>query len=78
MSKPERRRVIDILNGYLTDRSSIVKTFAMQALADIALQDAELRGPIVEQLPELTRSGSPAMKSRGRKLLASLQQPNTL
>lgn len=73
LNKPERRRVAEILSAYLTDTSRIVRTFSMQALADIASQDTELRGPIVEQLVHLTRTGSPAMKSRGRKLLASLK-----
>ena len=74
LSPRERRRVADILAEYLTDASKIVKTFSMQALADIAAQDADLRGPIVERLESLTRTGSPAMKSRGRKLLARLKK----
>jgi hypothetical protein len=46
----------------------------MQALADIAEQDAELRTPIIEQLQELTRTGSPAMQARGKKLLEKLKK----
>jgi hypothetical protein len=65
---------VEILAEYLTDTSKIVKTFSMQTLADIAAQDSELRGPIIERLERLTRTGSPAMKSRGRKLLARLKQ----
>jgi hypothetical protein len=72
LSAPERRRVVEILSEYLTDTSSIVKTFAMQALADIAVQDSQLRAPIVARLKKLTRTGSPAMKNRGLKLLARL------
>jgi hypothetical protein len=52
-----------------------VETFAMQALADVAGRDAELRGPIVRRLRVLTRTGSPAMRSRGMKLLAELNEP---
>jgi hypothetical protein len=51
---------------------TIVKTFAMQTVADIAADDSRLRGPIVARLGRLTRTRSPAMKSRGRKLLARL------
>lgn len=69
----ERRIVVGILSEYLKDESRIVKTFSMQALADIAAQDAELRQPIIRQLEKLTRIGSPAMTSRGRKLLANLK-----
>jgi hypothetical protein len=72
-SPRERRQVVDILRDYLADESKIVKTFAMQALADIAMLDQELRGPIVRDLEWLTRQGSPAMQSRGRKLLAKLK-----
>jgi hypothetical protein len=72
LSASERRRVVKTLTKYLTDASRIVKTCAMQALADIAAQDSQLRAPIVAQLKKLTRTGSPAMKSRGRKLLARL------
>jgi hypothetical protein len=68
----ERRAVVEILRNYLNDKSRIVKTFSMQALADIAEQDAELRTPIIKQLQELTRTGSPAMRARGKKLLAKL------
>jgi hypothetical protein len=64
--------VLEIMLEYLTDTSKIVKTFAMQTLADIAADDSRLRGPIVARLRRLTRTGSPAMKSRGRKLLARL------
>ena len=59
-----------VFEGMLAD--DIVKTFSMQALADIAEQDADLRPSILMQLQELTRTGSPAMQSRGRKLLARL------
>ncbi len=73
----ERRDVVEILRNYLNDKSRIVKTFSMQALANIAEQDAELRAPIIEQLQELTRTGSPAMQARGKKLLAKLITRNS-
>jgi hypothetical protein len=72
LTAAQRRRVAAILNGYLADASRLVKTFAMQGLAEIAAQDAQLRPPIVAQLKKLTRTGSPAMRARGRKLLARL------
>jgi hypothetical protein len=75
LTPKERRVVVAILSDYLKDESKIVKTFSMQALADIAEQDADLREPIIHQLQELTRTGSPAMQSRGRKLLAKLRPP---
>jgi len=73
LTSKERRVVVEILRNYLNDKSKIVKTFSMQALADIAEQEVELRNPIIKQLKKLTRTGSPAMKSRGEKLLATLK-----
>ena len=72
LSEEERAIVVEILLGYLSDKSKIVKTFSMQALADLAEQDASLRSQVIPLLEELTRTGSPAMKSRGRKLLERL------
>lgn len=74
LTKAERRAVVAVLNQYLADKSGIVRTFAMQALADLAAQDDELRAPILAQLEDLTRTGTPAMRSRGRKLLSQLKK----
>ena len=68
----ERQEVCDILTGYLCDSSSIVKTFAMQALADLTTQAPDLRPAVLRQLKKLTVRGTPAMRARGRKLLAEL------
>jgi hypothetical protein len=73
LTSEERYLVVNILSEYLRDDSKIVKTSSMQALADIAEQDVNLRASIIQQLEELTRTGSPAMRSRGRKLLAKLR-----
>ena len=68
----ERRRVMAILMDYVNDASSIVKTCAMQALADLACNDPGLMPQVLLHLQELTLIGTPAMKARGRKLLARL------
>jgi HEAT repeat protein len=73
LTPAERRAAVKSLNAYLFDKSSIVKTFAMQALSDLAGQDPRLRPAIVRRLERLTRDGSPAMKSRERRLLAKLK-----
>jgi hypothetical protein len=70
----DRKEVLIILSDYLEDKSKIVKTFSMQALADIAEQDNGLKPGIMKKLEVLTREGSPAMKSRGRKLLSKLKR----
>ena len=72
-NKTERKRVWGVLLEYLNDRSSIVRTFAMQALADLAQQAPELQPTALVHLRELTAIGTPAMKARGRKLLAEME-----
>ncbi len=73
LSRDEQEVVIEILLNYLNDKSKIVKTFSMQALADLAEADPSLKPEIIPVIEELTRTGSPAMRSRGRKLLKILR-----
>lgn len=70
----ERQIAISSLNRYLEDRSSIVKTSALQGLADLARQEPGIRSRVVEILREATRSGTPAMKARSRRLLMHLER----
>jgi hypothetical protein len=48
----------------------------MQALADLAGQDSVLRDEVIKILHDLTQTGTPAMQSRGRKILAKLGSSN--
>ena len=73
LNAKERRLAASIMNSYLEDRSSIVKTSALQGLADLAQNDAGLRPKVIETLREATRNGTAAMKARGRKLLLHLR-----
>ena len=73
LSGPERARAATALQRYLEERSSIVKTFALQGLAGLARQDASLRGTAKRILEESLRTGTAAMKVRARKLLKELQ-----
>jgi hypothetical protein len=72
MNQEELETTVEILLHYLDDESKIVKTFSMQALAELARTDASLRVWVVPLLEELAETGSPAMKSRGRRLLHML------
>ncbi len=74
LTRRERDDAVQILLGYLGDESSIVKTSSMQALADFADRDGELLAEILPLIERLTRSGTPAMASRGRKLLKRLRR----
>jgi hypothetical protein len=68
----EHKGTVKTLLGYLQDKSNIVKTFSMQALADLAEEDTHLRRRVIPLLKELTKTGSPAMRARGQKLLHRL------
>src|SRR5690349_296637 len=70
----ERHRVAGILASYLEDRSSIVKTCALQGLAELARKDVSLRAPVIELLRRSLRGGTPAMKARSRRLLATFEE----
>ncbi len=70
LSAAQRRQVFDILLGYLSDTSSIVRALTMQALADVAMPVQPLRESARKHIQELMVTGTPAMKARGRTLLA--------
>lgn len=72
LTEKERRRVFRVLLTYLKDRSSIVRTFAMQALADVARDSPALLSFVRQHIAELANTGTPAMKARSRKLLSEL------
>jgi hypothetical protein len=74
LNATERQSAVASLQSYLLDRSSIVRTFALQGLADLARSDAGIRAGVIELLRETTRKGTPAMKARSRKLLAAMEK----
>jgi len=73
LTASECERVAGILESYLEDRSSIVKTCALQGLADLARQDGSLLPEVIDLLRIHSRSGTPAMRARGRMLLKQLE-----
>lgn len=72
LSAAERPRAAAALQRYLDDRSSIVRTFALQGLADLARNDLALQSKVKQLLEAALQSGTPAMKARARKLLKLL------
>jgi len=70
----ERQLVTSLLNTYREDRSSIVRTCALQGLSDLAQDDPSIRPRVIEILRESARTGTPAMKARSRKLLSTLER----
>ena len=73
LNSKQRNLATSLLIGYLEDRSSIVKTFALQGLAELAQDDPSLRPGVIGILREATRNGTPAMKARSRELLLRME-----
>jgi HEAT repeat protein len=74
LTPKEAATVTDIFFDYLTDKSKIVVTFAMQALSDLALKKGAASARMIRAIEKLTRTGSPAIQSRGKKLLPKLKK----
>jgi hypothetical protein len=72
LTRAERLRSTEEFRRYLEDSSSIVKTFAIQALADLAKDEQSLLPEVRELLEQAARTGTPAMRARARKLLKKL------
>jgi hypothetical protein len=72
LSADERAEAVRLLDGYLKDKSRIVQTFAIQALADLVEHDEALRPQVIARIKELLHTGGPAVVSRGQKLLREL------
>jgi hypothetical protein len=73
LTRAERKRTVALLKEFLSDRSSIVKTCALQGLAELAQSDPELRSDVIIVVERASRTGTPAMKARARKLLPKLR-----
>ena len=74
LTKKERQQVFNLFVSFLDDDSRIVKTFAMQGLADIAEVDHSYLPHVVKIVERLMTSGIPAIQSRGKKLLPQLTE----
>jgi len=75
-ARDQERVIFPVVEHCLSNGSSIVKTCAMQALADLAFQFPRHLGRVAALLGSLSVSGTPAMRSRGAKLLLSLRRAN--
>jgi HEAT repeat protein len=73
LTRAERKRAIALLKEFLGDRSSIVKTCALQGLAELAQGNPEFRSEVAGVMEQASRTGTPAMKARARKLLPKLR-----
>jgi HEAT repeat protein len=69
LTSTERGKAVRLLMKYRDDASSIVRTFALQALVELSAGNEQLRRKVVGLLRSALRTGTPAMRSRARKLL---------
>lgn len=74
LTTEEAETVAKLLLSFTNDRSSIVRTMAMQALTDIALRCRQLLPEVTKHIQELSVIGTPAMKARSKKLLRALAE----
>lgn len=72
LSAAEQRKAVALFTRYLDDKSSIVKTFALQGLFELAVHNPVLRPEVEERLRIAMRSGTPAMRARSRMLLSRI------
>jgi hypothetical protein len=63
----------EVFFEYLNDKSKIVVTFAMQALAEFALKEPDISSRVIRVIEKLIQTGSPAIQSRGKKLKMQLK-----
>lgn len=70
LSPRERDMAVKLLLGWVdSEKSRIVKTFSLQALADISKDDDTVKKAAMEKLKEAVNGGVPSMAARARKLL---------
>ena len=72
LDSSERRRTVQTLQACMHAKSSLVKTFALQGLADLVWQDASLSPLALDLALSAERTGTAAMKARSRKLIREL------
>ena len=65
LSRSERSQCLSVLIGYLGAKSSIVRTWALQGLADLAEQDPGLREKVLNLLEMATAEGNSGHEGPG-------------
>ena len=72
----ETAAATEIFFEYLNDKSKIVVTYAMQALADLAMKEPEISARVIRAIEKLIQTGGPAIQSRGKKLRQQFINPS--
>jgi hypothetical protein len=74
LSNDDVQVAVDILKGFLDDDSRIVRTFTLEALVGFIEKDANLEAWVIPLIEKFVEEGSPAMRSRGKRLLSRLRK----
>lgn len=77
LDRAERHRAAAIVESFFDDKSAIVRVNALQALVDLARDDAALKDRAHRRLLQALESGTAAEKARARKLLPLLAGSGT-
>jgi hypothetical protein len=72
-NESQENEVIESLKRYLLHKSKIVQASAMESLATVAERNNSILDEVVEIITRHKERGSPAVQSRGRKLLKRLE-----
>lgn len=70
----EENEIIELLKKYLLHKSKIVNVSAMASLAIFAERNHAILNDVIEIITAHKETGSPAVKSRARKLLRRLER----
>ena len=73
-TEDEEKSILKSLKKYLTHRRKIVRVSAMESLVNFAERNNFILNEVVEIINEQMINGSPAIKSRGRKLLQRIER----
>lgn len=69
LTHAERQQAFDTMRPWLSDKSSIVRTFALQTMYDLAQHDPSLLDEALLHLQHALAKGTPAMRARARMIL---------
>ena len=73
-TKREERQLAELLKKLLSHKSKIVRVSAMEALTIFAERNESILKEVLEIIKMQMKNGSPAILSRGRKLLQRLER----
>jgi hypothetical protein len=74
LTPAEIAQAFDLYQSFLADKSGAVRSFSLSGMAELAALDTRLRPEAIEIIEDRMRTGTPAMRARGRKMLAKLYQ----